>query len=53
MEVRNNIDVGGASIWRKQRGWEVGKDEQMGGRKAVSKVEGEAFLPDTFLFAYP
>lgn len=44
VEVRNNIDVGGANIWRKQRGWELGKDEQMGGRKAVSKVEGKEKL---------
>lgn len=44
VEVRNNIDVGGASIWRKQRVWEVGKEEQMGGRKAVSKVEGKEKL---------
>lgn len=44
MEVRNNVDVGCASIWRKQRGWEGGRDEQMGGRKPVNKVEGEEKL---------
>lgn len=55
MKVRKNIDVSGASIWRKQRGQEGGRDEQMGGRKIASKVEGggKAFLPDASPFPRP
>jgi len=41
VKVRKKIDVSGASIWRKQRGQEGGRDEQMGGRKIASKVEAE------------
>lgn len=41
MKVKKNIDVSGASIWRKRRGQGGGRDEQMGGRKIANKVEGK------------
>lgn len=44
MKVRKNIDVSGASIWKRQRDQKGGRDEQMGGRKIVSKVEREEKL---------